>query len=87
MDRTRRDFVPFLEPSVFLLAVVFVYPLGYSLWLSHFSFYLPRPPPRFVGLDNYLGLLSEAGSRILDRREEVEVAVGGCLLLCPLAWS
>jgi multiple sugar transport system permease protein len=59
MRRTRRELVLFLVPSVLVLGVVLLYPLGYSLWLSLFSFYLPRPPATFVGLANYTALFAE----------------------------
>ena len=59
MTGVRRELAWFLAPSLSLMAVVLLYPLGYSLWLSLFAFYLPRPPANFVGLANYVGLLGE----------------------------
>jgi multiple sugar transport system permease protein len=79
MARGRRDLALFLVPSLALLAVVLVYPLGYSLWLSLFSFYLPRPPARFVGLANYLALLSEPRFWVA-LWNTLEIVVGGVLL-------
>lgn len=76
MTRTRRDLVLFLVPSLFLLGVVLFYPLGYSLWLSLFSFYLPRPPAQFVGLANYGGLLAEARFWVA-LWNTLEIVVGG----------
>jgi multiple sugar transport system permease protein len=36
-----------------------IFPLAYSLQLSTFDHYMPRPSGRFVGLGNYVELLSE----------------------------
>lgn len=59
MTGLRRELAWFLAPSLSLMAVVLLYPLGYSLWLSLFAFYLPRPPASFIGLANYMSLLGE----------------------------
>ncbi len=59
MTGLRRELAWFLAPSLSLMAVVLLYPLGYSLWLSLFAFYLPRPPASFIGLANYASLLGE----------------------------
>lgn len=57
------DVFPYLLllPALLVLAVIFVYPLGHSLWLSFHSLNLNRPwqGTRFVGLDNYLEQLSD----------------------------
>lgn len=57
------DYYPYLlvVPALIVLAVVFFYPLLYSFWLSFHSFNLNRPRQgiRFVGLENYLDLLSD----------------------------
>jgi multiple sugar transport system permease protein len=50
----------FLIPSLLLLALVKLYPLGLSVYLSFFDYYLPEPERRaFIGLGNYGALLSE----------------------------
>jgi multiple sugar transport system permease protein len=58
--RWERSLWWFTAPSVSLLALVFVYPLGYCVYLSFFDYYLPVPEHRFVGLANYRELLGEA---------------------------
>jgi len=64
--RVRRrpfDFYPYLLllPALLVLAVVFFYPLLYSLWLSFHSLNLnrPRQGTRFVGFENYVDLLTD----------------------------
>jgi multiple sugar transport system permease protein len=79
MARDRRDLVLFLIPSLSLLVVVLLYPFGYSIWLSLCSFYLPRPPARFVGLANYSSLLSEVRFWVA-LLNTLEIVVGGVLL-------
>lgn len=50
----------FLGPAVFLIFVVIVIPMLYSLYLSFTSFNLLSPSAsRFIGLDNYIKLFSE----------------------------
>jgi multiple sugar transport system permease protein len=61
--RERIDLFPYLllAPALLVLAVIFLYPLLYSLWLSFHSFNLNRPARgvRFVGLENYVDQLSD----------------------------
>lgn len=61
--RMRIDFFPYLmlAPALLVLAVIFLYPLLYSLWLSFHSFNLNRPGRgiRFVGFENYKDQLSD----------------------------
>jgi multiple sugar transport system permease protein len=47
-----------LWPALVALALVFVYPLLYSFWLSLHVYNITRPA-RFVGLDNYLLILQD----------------------------
>ena len=49
----------FAVPSLVVLALVLIYPLGYALYLSLFDYYLASPDLNFVGLGNYTELLSE----------------------------
>lgn len=49
----------FLLPSAVLLAAVLLYPLGYAVYLSLFDVSIGRGEARFVGLGNYLELLSD----------------------------
>jgi multiple sugar transport system permease protein len=48
-----------MVPSLLVLGVVLFYPLGYAIYLSLFDYYLPNPERRFIGLGNYVELLSE----------------------------
>lgn len=49
-----------LFPALLFLTVVMAYPVGYSLYLSLFDYRLGhRAAPRFVGLGNYLYVLSD----------------------------
>lgn len=50
----------FFVPSFSLLAVILLWPLGYALYLSLFDYYLGNPDKTFVGLGNYVDLLTDA---------------------------
>jgi multiple sugar transport system permease protein len=58
--RSQRGLWLFLVPSFGLMALVLVWPLGYAVYLSMFDYYLGSREVRFVGLANYVQLLSEA---------------------------
>lgn len=47
-------------PAVVLLFATIVYPLGYALWLSLNSVYTPTQQASFVGLQNYVDMLTTA---------------------------
>jgi multiple sugar transport system permease protein len=47
-----------LWPALIALALVFVYPLVYSFWLSLNAYNITRPP-RFIGIDNYVHILQD----------------------------
>ena len=61
--RAPLDLFPYflLAPALLVLAVIFLYPLLHSLWLSFHSLNLNRPwqGTRFVGIDNYTEQLSD----------------------------
>jgi multiple sugar transport system permease protein len=61
--RERFDPCPYLLvlPALLILAVVFLYPLAYSLWLSFFNLNLNRPGRGmpFVGFGNYEQVLTD----------------------------
>ncbi len=61
--RERFDPFPYLLvlPALLILAVVFLYPLAYSLWLSFFNLNLNRPGRGmpFVGFGNYEQVLTD----------------------------
>jgi multiple sugar transport system permease protein len=73
----------FLTPLLVLLGVVVAYPLGYSLWLSLTNETITRPESRFVGLDQYTGLLDNAtyGTALRNTVLFVVLAVGLELVL------
>jgi multiple sugar transport system permease protein len=50
-----------LAPAMLILAVIFLYPLGHSLWLSFHSLNLNRPwqGTVFVGLENYQDIFGD----------------------------
>jgi multiple sugar transport system permease protein len=50
----------FTIPSLVVLTAVLFFPLGYSLYLSFFDYYLPTPTHHFVGIKQYVSLLSDA---------------------------
>jgi ABC-type sugar transport system permease subunit len=63
--RARRfDAMPYLLilPAAIILGVIFLYPLGDSLWLSLFRINMNRPGrgTPFVGLGNYVDILTDA---------------------------
>lgn len=55
----QRSLIWFLVPSSIVLATSLLYPLGYAFYLSFFNFYLPSNAMTFVGLENYIQLLTE----------------------------
>lgn len=50
----------FMVPSVALMSVVLLYPLGTAIWYSFLRYYLGGGAPIFIGLGNYLELLQDA---------------------------
>ncbi|HEY4266577.1 MAG TPA: sugar ABC transporter permease [Galbitalea sp.] len=63
----RRAAWTFLAPSLLVLAVFVVYPIGQALYLS-FTNYSVLTPPEWAGLDNYVKLFSDpaAGNAIAN---------------------
>jgi len=57
--RWQRGLWLFLVPSFGLMTLVLLWPLGYAAYLSVFDYYLGSRQMRFVGLANYVQLLSE----------------------------
>jgi multiple sugar transport system permease protein len=57
--RWQRGLWLFLVPSFGLMTLVLLWPLGYAVYLSTFDYYLGSREMRFVGLANYVQLLSE----------------------------
>ncbi len=54
-------------PYVVFLATVFAYPLGLAVWISFHDYFFTAPgvavPKPFVGLDNYVAVLTDPGVR------------------------
>ncbi len=56
-----RGGLPWLAPGIVFLALIDLFPLGYALAISLYSWWLVRPSEiRLVGLANYAGLLRDA---------------------------
>ncbi len=49
----------FMLPSVVVMLLVLFYPFASAVYYSFFDYYLGSNETHFVGLDNYVGLLSE----------------------------
>jgi multiple sugar transport system permease protein len=87
----------FAVPSLLVLSLVLVYPLGYALYLSLFDYYLASPDRTFIGLGNYTELLSESRFWwsmlntviIAGTAVATEFILGFALALClfRLTWS
>lgn len=57
MEKRKWQAFLFLLPSVFFFAVFSYWPLLQNLYLSFFSWNMVSPNMKFVGLDNYVGVL------------------------------
>ena len=53
-----RRYLPFLIPSLIVMGVILVYPLVDSIKMSFYDYFLPFPPPRFVGLQNFIDIVN-----------------------------
>jgi multiple sugar transport system permease protein len=49
-----------IAPGLFLILALTIYPVGYSIWLSLLEKHSFFPDQRFIGLDNYIYLWSDA---------------------------
>jgi multiple sugar transport system permease protein len=53
----------FVSPYLLYLAAIFVYPLGFAVWMSFHAYFFAAPgvqvPRPFVGLDNYTAVLTD----------------------------
>ncbi len=49
----------FMLPSIAVMTVVLVYPLGSAIWYSFLRYYLGGGAPQFIGLANYAELLGD----------------------------
>ncbi len=50
----------FVYPAAIVLCMMMVFPFGYTAYLSAFDWFVAGPAPRFVGLENYVRLLSDS---------------------------
>src|SRR5713226_1823286 len=53
----------YLIPAAIVMAIITFYPLGFQVWMSFTDYGLANlrltaPPPNFVGLDNYIKILT-----------------------------
>ena len=49
-----------LAPTIIILFAVSIFPMIYTVWISLYDFYLPRPHSKtFVGLGNYIEILKD----------------------------
>lgn len=55
-----RFIVGMISPAVLIIAFVVLFPLAYSFFLSFTSYTLLNPEPKWVGLDKYQSLFSDA---------------------------
>jgi multiple sugar transport system permease protein len=57
----KRTIVLFLLPALFVITVITVYPLGYSVWVSLRQWNISRPyyGNNFVGLRNFLDIIAD----------------------------
>lgn len=69
-----------LTPSLLLLVALFAYPLAYSFWLSLTNYDILHPI-RFVGLYNYLQILSDPN---VWHSLQVTFSYGACVLAIEL---
>ncbi|MDR2374157.1 MAG: sugar ABC transporter permease [Bifidobacteriaceae bacterium] len=56
----RNRYLGFAAPSVMVMFAIMIFPLGYAVYYSLFAYKLGREPT-FVGLGNYVNLLTDRG--------------------------
>jgi multiple sugar transport system permease protein len=69
----------FLVPSGLVLALVLFYPFGYAIYLSLFDYYLGSDERTFIGLGNYVSLLSD--ERFWSSLYKTMIIVGSAVAL------
>lgn len=67
-----RTITPYLYilPALIIMTIITYYPIGYSLWMSTTNYGIKNlrvdaPPPDFVGIQNYIDILSGAVSTLI----------------------
>jgi len=84
----RRTGFLLLLPALIAFAVVILYPFLRSLQLSLYKFTIDMEAPAFVGLDNFVRLLSDPGTRIVWINTLVfVVATTGLTFVLGLTWA
>ena len=81
----QEDWAPyvFLAPTILFFIIFFLLPMGFSLYLT-FTRWNPLSTPKFIGLDNYLYLFSDA-TFINSVWNTLVFAFGSVLVGVPLA--
>ena len=80
LTRKRWEPLAFASPSLFLIALIIVFPLGYSFWLSFQNFDLSVGPEKeFVGGANYVEALTK-DTRFLGSIWNTAVIIGPALV-------
>ena len=59
MGRKSKEFLIFLGPSFIIMGALLIYPQLYCLKNSFYYYYLPSPPAKFIGLNNYIMLFQD----------------------------
>jgi multiple sugar transport system permease protein len=82
----QRDWAPyvFLAPAIFFLIVFFLLPIGFSLYLT-FTRWNPLSSPVWVGLQNYVYLLTRDPLFFVTLRNTLVFALGTVVVGVPLA--
>lgn len=81
IKRKRWEPFAFASPSLALIALVIVFPLGYSFWLSFRNFDLSvGPDSDFVGVANYVEALTRDG-RFLNSIWNTAIIIGPALVI------
>jgi arabinogalactan oligomer / maltooligosaccharide transport system permease protein len=60
----------YILPALLIMAIITYYPIGYSIWMSFTNYGIANlrvtaPPPDFVGLKNYIDILTGAVSSLI----------------------
>jgi multiple sugar transport system permease protein len=62
ISRSERAYLLFLLPSALVVCAVLLFPLGYAFYLSFFRYFMGGDPAVFVGLANYVALMTDPRS-------------------------
>lgn len=76
MKRNRLWYAIFLTPAVIIFLLVFGYPVVNVIFTSFFDYKINQPM-KFIGIDNYIGLLSDQAFLIAFKNTIIWVALQG----------